>query len=425
MNRIRIPRPNLRATPLGQHGIALPLALLGLVAVTLLVTTLLLTSGSEFAVSASQRDADRSLYTANGALESYVAGQAASGAVNKFVEGGAATTFGGVDYTLSVGLLANQVTVTSSSGSSLETWSLTAVPTAPALGRGVGALVRVTRTLTNARLNVNAGFTSGGNVKVGGSAQVSDGTGQIGCDSAKSGYSVEVTAGSTVDAGSGNLQGAWRTGTTTKAGLMQSVLGMPLDSLALQTAQIKFGPMFTTAHMCPDRSGGVCPVWGNNKRPNDTDYAATGADSIYNWGCPKDDIGSSRCSTGGDKRFVIVGIDANGGDVKLNGDWGQGVLMILHGTLEIQGNFVFRGIVLVDKDLKVTGGNGPFLGKLEGTVVAFGENSEVTDNVLGNATIRYNRCSINDAQSALNRNRLDQMPQSLGQPTFAWYELVR
>jgi len=425
MNRTWIPRPRLRPTPLGQHGIALPLALLGLVAVTLLVTTLLLTSGSEFAVSASQRDADRSLYTANGALEGYVADQAASGVVNKFVEGAAATTFGDVDYTLSVGLLANQVTVTPSSASALETWSLTAVPTAPAQGRGVGALVRVTRTLTNARLDVNAGFTSGGNVKVGGSATVSDGTGQIGCDSTKAGYSVEVTAGSTVDAGTGNLQGAWRTGTTTKAGLMQSVLGMPLDSLALQTAQIKFGPMFTAAHMCGDRSGGVCPTWENNKRPNDSSYPATGADSIYNWGCPPADIGNEDCSATGAKRFVIVGIDAAGGDVKLNGDWGQGVLMILHGTLEIQGNFVFRGIVLVDKDLKVTGGNGPFLGKLEGTVVAFGENSEVTDNVLGNATIRYNRCSINDAQNALNRSRLDQMPQRLGQPTFAWYELVR
>ncbi|HET7460869.1 MAG TPA: hypothetical protein VFJ82_06465 [Longimicrobium sp.] len=422
MTRIRIRRPRLAPTPLGQKGIALPLALLGLIAVTLLVTTVLLTSGSEFAVSASQKEADRSLYSASGALEDYVATQAASGVTDKFVEGTDTHTFDNVSYNLNIARLANLVTITPSAGSAVETWSLTAVPTR---GRGVGALVRVTRTLTNARLNVNAGFTSGGNVQVGGSATVSDGTGQVGCDSTKAGYSVEVTAGSTVDAGSSNLQGAWRTSSVTKAQLMTSVLGMPLDSLAVQTAQIKFGPFFTARHMCNDRPSNTCPTFDNNVRPNDSRYSASTADSIYNWGCPKDDIGSETCSTNGAKRFVIVAIDADNGDVKLNGDWGQGVLMVLHGTLEIQGNFVFRGIVLVDKDLKVTGGNGPFLGKLEGTVVAFGENSQVTDNVLGNATIRYNRCSINDAQNALNRSRLADMPQVLGQPTFAWYELVR
>jgi hypothetical protein len=209
---------------------------------------------------------------------------------------------------------------------------------------------------------------------------------------------------------------------------MQSVLGMTLDSLAKQTATIKFGPMFTAAGKCPDRTGGVCPTWPNNIRPNDSNYAATGADSVYNWGCPKDDIGSETCSTGGSSRFVIVAIDASNlqdSTVKLNGDWGQGVLMVLHGSLDIQGNFVFRGIVLVDKDLKITGGNGPFLGKLEGTVVAFGENSSVTDNVLGNATIRYNRCSINDAQNAINNRLIEAQQQVMNSPLFAWYELVR
>jgi hypothetical protein len=421
MTRLRTRMGRLAPTPLGNKGIALPLALLGLVAVTLLVTTLLLTSGTEFAVSSSQRDAGRSLFGASGALEDYVATQAASGAINRFVEGPDTHTFDGVDYTLTLAQLASVRNFTSSSATQRETWSLLAVPER---GRGVGGLIRVTRTVTNARLNVNAGFTSGGNVHVGGSAVVSNGAGQVGCDSVKSSYSVQVTAGSTVNAGANNLQGVANTSTVTKAALMQSVLGMSLDSLALQTAQIKFGPMFTTARMCPDRSGGVCPTWPNNVRPSHT-YSLTTADSVYNWGCPVGHIGSNSCSTAGAARFVVVAIDGNGTDVKLNGDWGQGVLMILNSTLEIQGNFVFRGIVLVDKDLKITGGNGPYVGKMEGTVVAFGENSQVTDNVLGNATIRYNRCSINDAQNALNNRRLDDMPQVLGNPVFAWYELVR
>lgn len=417
MTRIRIRRPRLAPTPLGQRGIALPLALLGLVAVTLLVTTVLLTSGSEFAVSASQKDADRSLYSATGALEEYVAGQAALGTATAFVEGNDTHTFDGVNYTLNVARLANLVTFNPNGASSSETWSLTAVPQR---GRGVGGLIRLSRSLVNARIAVNAGFTSGGNVSIGGSSEVSNGSsGQVGCDSAAAPYSVEVTAGATVSAGSKNLEGSSHVSSTAKADLMRSVLGVPLDSLA-QAAQIKFGPMYK----CPGYTNQVCPEWPNNVRPSDS-YSLTTADSVYNWGCPADDVGSSNCNGGAD-RFVVVGIDAkNIGSVKLNGDWGQGILMILHGSLEIQGNFIFRGIILVDKDLKVTGGSGHFDGKLEGTVVAFGENSEVTDDVRGNAVIRYNRCSINDAQNALNRNRLDQMPQVLGQPTFAWYELVR
>jgi Tfp pilus assembly protein PilX len=418
MTRIRIRRARLAPTPLGQKGIALPLALLGLVAVTLLVTTVLLTSGSEFAVSAGQKEADRSLYSANAALEQYVANQAASGSANKFVESRDSTMFDNVKYFLSVARLSNRTVVTPSSGTAFETWSLTAVPTR---GRGVGGLIRVTRTLTNARINVNAGFTSGGNVTVGGSATVSSGAhGQVGCDSAAAPYSLEVAAGYTATAGSNNLDGTKHTSTVTKSGLMTSVLGMPLDSLAVQTAQIKFGPMFTARHMCPDRTGGVCPTWPNNVRPNDN-----ATDTIYNWGCPAADIGSANCH-GGQNRFVVVAIDGTGmDDIKLNGDWGQGVLMVLHSSLSVAGNFVFRGIILVDRDLKINGGNGPYDGKLEGTVVAFGENSEVTDDVRGNATIRFNRCSVNDAQSAINSRRLDDMPQVLGQPVFAWYELVR
>jgi len=418
MSRLRIVAGRLAPAPLGDRGIALPLALLGLLAVTLLVTTVLLTSGTEFAVSASQRDADRSLYNANAALESYVARQGASAAANKYVEGTDVSAFGGTNYNMSLARLVRTVTLNPSGASSLETWSVTAVPAAR--GRGVGALIRVNRTLSNGRISVNAGFTSGGNVSIGGSSEVSNGTtGQVGCDSAAAPYSVEVSAGSSVSAGSNNLEGTTHVSTTTKQNLMTSVLGVPLDTLAMN-AQIKFGPMFK----CPGFTNQVCPEWPNNVRPND-DNSLTTADSVFNWGCPAADVGLSNCH-GGQDRFVVVGIDArNIGSVKLNGDWGQGILMVMHGSLEIQGNFIFRGIILVDQDLKVTGTQGRFDGKLEGTVVAFGENSQVTDDVRGNAVIRYNRCSVNDAQNALNRNRIDQMPQNLQQATFAWYELVR
>ena len=58
---------------LGERGVALPLALLGLVGVSLIVTTALLTSSTEYAISSAHQDATRALYIAEGGLQAYVA----------------------------------------------------------------------------------------------------------------------------------------------------------------------------------------------------------------------------------------------------------------------------------------------------------------------------------------------------------------
>ncbi|MBV9110079.1 MAG: hypothetical protein JO306_11780 [Gemmatimonadetes bacterium] len=404
--------PRLAPTPLGNRGIALPLALLGLVAVTLMVVTVLVTSGTEMAVSNGQSSATRSLFTADGALQGYVAQQAGlgNGTVNKFNEGVNAYVFNGSTYSVTQARLARSVVMSSNGGTSTETWSLIANPTTA--GRGVGAFIQVQRILATARLNVNAGFTSGGDVKIFGSSIVSDGSvGQTACDSTSSPYAVQVTSGGTINAGSKNLVGTGNVSTIQKTQLMNTVLGMPLDSMA-KYATLRFGPMYGKSD------------WPNNVRPSDSYALNRAPDSLYNWGCPAIDVGASSCH-GGQGRFVVVGIDAaNIGTVKLNGDWGQGILMVMHGSLDVQGNFVFRGIVLVDQDLKMTG-TGSGAGKLEGTIVAFGENSTVVDNVGGNAMIRYNRCAINDAQNALNAQRIDSQPQVLSRSPFAWFELVR
>src|SRR5688572_11463397 len=56
-----------------ERGVALPLALLGLVTVSLLVTTALVTSSTELAISGAHRDATEGLYSAEGGLQAYVA----------------------------------------------------------------------------------------------------------------------------------------------------------------------------------------------------------------------------------------------------------------------------------------------------------------------------------------------------------------
>ncbi|HEU4561976.1 MAG TPA: hypothetical protein VFS20_29385 [Longimicrobium sp.] len=427
MSRLRDGLGRLAPTPLGKKGIALPLALLGLVAVTLLVTTLLLTSGTEFAVSASQREAGRSLYDASGAVEQYVSQRAQLAAANSFVEGPAATSFDGVNYTLSLAQLSRKITLeTADSTRATDTWSITAVPTS-GRGRGVGALLRVNRALDKLTINVTAGATSGGNFSVGGTSTISNGrSGQVGCangDTVRN--SVQVTAGSQISVnGNPTLQGKGDTATFTKEQLVQQILGanVTLDTL-MKYATIKFGASLGA------------PEWPGNIRPSQ-DYSLTTADSVYNWGCPQADVaGTTTCNDASRRRFVVVAIDAANlkdqaglpNPVTLNGDYGQGILIIKNGSLNVQGNFIFRGIILVDQDLSISGGSGgnKFSGKIEGTVVAFGTQSSVEDNVNGNATIRYNKCSIVDAQNALNNRRLDDMPQVMSNSTFAWYELVR
>jgi hypothetical protein len=430
--RARAPAARLRPTPLGRRGIALPIALLGLVVMTLLVTTVLVSSGTEFAVSTAQRDASRSLYNADGALQRYVSEHAQALPANlRFVEGTDVITYGGVGYTLSLARISRVSVAVGPPQVMADTWSVIATPTLAASGRGVGALLTVDRTLGTVTLAVKAGATSGGDVIVGGNATISNGrTGQSGCangDTAAS--SLQVTKGSKIEVNgtSVNLEGRADTSSTTKAQLMSAVLGptMTLDSIA-KSATLRFGPFYGT----------TAPEWDNAQAhsPNQN-WSLTTADSLYNWGCPPADASATNitCTTVGAERFVVVGIDAtnvgNNGTrdniVTLNGDYGQGMLIVLRGSLNIQGNFFFRGIILVERDFSIGGGGGQFTGKVEGTVVSFGDRSNVADTYNGNATIRYNQCSVTDALNALNRQRIDNTPQVLNSRTFGWFELVR
>jgi hypothetical protein len=418
-------------TPLGHRGIALPLSLLGLVVMTMLVTTLLVTAGTEFAVSSAQRDASRSLYDADGALQRYVSERAQAFPANgRFVEGSDAISYGGSSYTLSLTRV-SRLALSVGPPQTIDTWSVIATPTAPATGRGVGALLKVSRTPHAVTLAVSAGATSGGDVIVGGNATISNGrTAQSGCangDTASS--SLQVTRGSRIEVNgtSVTLEGKADTMSITKAQLMSAVLGpnMTLDSVA-KSASIRFGPFY----------GDSVREWDNAQAhaPNQS-WSLTTADSVYNWGCPPADAMATNivCTAAGSRRFVVVGIDAtnvgNNGTrdniVTLNGDYGQGMLIVLRGSLNIQGNFFFRGIILVERDFSIGGGGGQFTGKVEGTVVSFGDRSNVADTYNGNATIGYNQCSITDALNALNAQRIDSTPQVLNARTLGWYELMR
>lgn len=406
-----------------RRGAALPVALFGLVAVSLLVTTALLTSNTEYAISAAHRGAAASLYNSDAALEQFVANRFSVGGKDWMVptEAGAPATVTGPDnrtYSVQVTRMSQKIApVDRSAANSLadEVFSLVVSPQ-NGRGRAVGAFLRVQRGGARLTTNINAGATSGGDVRVSGNATISDGRSGVnycGTSDNQSDYSVQATAGSKITVGnnsSGNLEGPTNITTYNKSEMATRLLGagMTLDKLA-EYASIKFGPAFNQ------------PAFGNT-RPNAT---RTGADAKYNWGCPQVLMASFTCPAGSAANDVVVAIDAAGGDVSINGDYGQGMLIILNGSLRIQGNFVYKGIILVEKDMRILGGQGNEESKIEGSIIAFGESSTVEDNFSGTATVKYNFCAIQDAENAINNRTALNGNQMRNGGTFGWYELIR
>ena len=114
-----------------------------------------------------------------------------------------------------------------------------------------------------------------------------------------------------------------------------------------------------------------------------------------NWGEPVDN--THDCFT----YFPIIYFNNPGWTVQLSGGIGQGILMV-EGDLKVTGGFEFYGPVFVKGTLTTMGSGGHFWGG----VVAANANIE-TNTVLGNAVITYSSCSIERA--LLNNSSLTQI----------------
>jgi hypothetical protein len=86
--------------------------------------------------------------------------------------------------------------------------------------------------------------------------------------------------------------------------------------------------------------------------------------------------------------FPIVHVN---GDVTLNGDEGQGILLV-DGDLSIQGSYQFYGIVIVKGSIKSAGG-GSTDAHFWGAVMAQNVDLEL-NSLSGNATLNYSKCAI-------------------------------
>ncbi|HEX6913459.1 MAG TPA: hypothetical protein VF142_23845 [Longimicrobium sp.] len=398
----------------GRRGVALPLALTGLVVVSLLVTTALLTGTTESAISSAQSNGTRSLYDAESAMQNYLStvmgtgqGLAVGERTVELVDG---TNRRSVRVTTA--LLENR---TPTLDTRVLTASLLAEPLGPdgnPTGRAVVAMVRQDASYATMDLNVNEGAVVGSDLTVGGNSKVIDKS-TLCTDTVGAGAVLHADNTTVRENGSGDIQGAVRESQYSGQAFVNHVLdGRTLPQFA-QLADIKFGPMF-----------GTRSFWTSARPRFNADSAR------LRWGCPTG-MGID-CSNAGTAStyYPVIAIDANGGVVDLQGEHGQGILIILNGSMQITGNFRFKGIMLIDGYIDMSGTGGQTGSKIEGAVVAFGNNTSRNSRVdesetQGNAVISYNRCEVNAAQEAYNRRARENPVYSPPTTTFAWYEVVR
>jgi hypothetical protein len=121
--------------------------------------------------------------------------------------------------------------------------------------------------------------------------------------------------------------------------------------------------------------------------------------------------------------YPLIAIDADSGEVDLQGDHGQGILVVINGNIKISGRFQFKGVILVEGSLDITG-----TVDIEGAVVAFntitvGNNAnDAQDLATGTLNITYDPCAINRAQQAYN---VTAPSRWMSKPAYGWFEVVR
>ncbi len=124
---------------------------------------------------------------------------------------------------------------------------------------------------------------------------------------------------------------------------------------------------------------------GNYKTDPATSGGLCDKTNLTNWGDGMNP--AAACGT----YFPIIHI---AGDATLNGDQGQGILLV-DGDLSVQGSYQFYGITIVRGSMKTAGG-GSTDAHFWGAVMA--QNVDLELNTFsGNATLNYSKCAIIEA----------------------------
>lgn len=398
-------------------GVALPVALFGMVALSLLVTSALATSSTELAISGAQQDATQSFYSAEEGLERFVA------SVDAALQAGG-----------SVPACSNcQVAISNSRTAIVNVVRLDSV--APAGGdpgyeiycaiarngsgggREIGAMFRVNFTSNPPLdLNLQAAATFGEDVRMQGSAKVfgrQTNTGRCSDQTQVAALQYSQDASFTQNGSVQQIGGIQQTGET-KAQMESRILNGVTPTELAQSANIRFDP---TNPFDKDHNGGKAP------------HSDNPLGSKYNWGCPGtmvscDPVGKPSQDT---TYYPVVDIDAGGAEIHLNGsNHGQGVLLIRNGRLKINGSFDYKGVIIVEGAVDIMG-----TAKIDGALVALGtvtvgKTADDRSDLAGTMEINYDPCVIARAQEAFNENASSGGgTRSLEGGSFAWFEVLR
>jgi hypothetical protein len=388
---------------LGRRGIALPVALVGLVAVSLLVTTALLTSSAEFAISAAQTTGSRALYTAEGGMQEFVRTLATNPALlvpgsTRVINVQVGTTAG---ETAPVRITTNLMGLIGPATPPGVTRRIIAVTAEPLdedgnpRGRSVVAFIEQSQQPpTPLNMNITSAITLGGDLDVNGNAFTVNGRFNQ-CGTSGGVDAVRASSGSTITANNqnhmNNFLGFENGGNTsghdaidrtslTRDQLARDVLGgMTLQQLIdVVPLQRKWGPRFNR------------PTWS---------------------GTVPDTAG-------------VAVVDANDGTVDVLG--GGGVLIVVNGNMRMRGNSRFDGIIIVEGNFDLAGTptvNGALisLAQNDGQNIINLDNSAVGS---GHITVQFNKCEILEAQQKFQENSVPKIP-TLSRTAFAWSEVVR
>jgi hypothetical protein len=383
--------------------VALPVALVGLVVMSLLVTTVLLTSTTEGAISAAQANGARALYNAEGGLSEVL--RAAMVAQVPLPTGQQTLTLAesGQRVRVTTALLYSNVPTPSRPNIWTRTYSLTAEPVnanGETTGRAVVAMVRQNRPQPDPlSMNITSAITLGGDMHVNGNAftvsgQFSGCGAQGGVDAVRAAEDSDISTNNTnhfnnfkgyEDGQNTSGLSAIERSDLSREELADNVLsGRSVEEIiATVPLNQKFGPR-----------------WHAVGAPNRT------------W--------DGRLDTGDGGVAVI---DGNGGTVEIEG--GAGVVIIVNGNLLMDGNASFVGIIIVEGNFTLKG-NPTVTGALVSLAMQ-GENEIQQDDSAianGSITVQYDKCAIDGALQTFG-DAAHSAPASIIGTTFAWSEVVR
>jgi hypothetical protein len=399
-----------------ERGVALPLAMIGLVVVSILVTAALVSSSTDLAISSAQQDATRGVYNAEEALETTVGQIDVALRADSFTAPSAAMVpspfnlISGGTGTNTIRQLYRRNPVTDAEGNRTNGRAVYCITAAPVRSGGrssrtLGAFLQLELAPDQLNLKINGAGSFGGEVEVKGNATIVGQAQDVSkCGTSGAVPAIETSAeGNVKTSGSANeLVGGTSRTTETKEAFQRRILGGKTPLQIAQQARIKFGPKLTSERTFP-----------NNFKAS----SSVPRDSVVNWGCPAT-LGVTCTATTADTAYYpTIGIDAQG---DLQGDHGQGLLVVVNGGLRISGNFKFKGIILVEGALDVTG-----TVNVVGAVVGFNTITVSRDNgnsIGGTMDITFDPCVNRRVQQAFN----DANPRFiLTRPPHGWFEVVR